>query len=147
MFEFILCKKFSKYSKMGGTGIEYEKRAIGEFVKRHYSSDTIFCMLECEKYSACELVTYDTESSCTLYNEDITLVHTTKLTNSTIYSKKVMEMCKKNFYYDKNDHACYAKKLGSGIEACDTSVECREDKNLTCTEKKVCECLFPLTRL
>lgn len=145
MIELIFCNKFTKYEKKDELGIRHEKREIGQLTQRHYSSDRIFCILECERNPACELVTYDCESGCTLFNEEITLVHTIELTNTTIFSKISMEMCKKDFYYVENVHECYAKKLGG--EVCTKSVECREDKNLTCTEMNVCECLLPTIRL
>ena len=136
IFGIAFSEKFTKYNMLKETVILNDHPKEGVLVAGHFVSDSIFCILECNKHQNCESVSYNNANNCTLYNDLISLIHTTKNTYSTIYSKNKLPICNKLNYNE--DNKCYPKK-NDGI-TCSSSEQCKDRKNFDCINS-VCQCI------
>lgn len=130
-------ESFSKFEVIKDTEILDNHPIEGVLVEKHYSSSSIFCILECNRSPNCAIVSFDNANRCTLYNDLISLVHTTKNFGSTIYSKMKLPFCNRLSYHVQQDNICPPKKPDG--QACSSSIECMDWDNFDCYNN-ICQC-------
>ena len=134
----IVCgEKFSQFVSLKDTAILNNQSKEGVLVDKHFVSDRLFCILECNKHKECESVSYDNENSCTLYNDLISLFHLTKNSECVFYSKNKLPFCNRLSYHDVTDNVCLPKKT-NGLD-CSSSEQCKDIANFDCTNS-FCQC-------
>ena len=96
------------------------------------------CLVQCNMNMNCLMATLDMKlNNCTLFNNQITLIHTVNKTDIVLLSKKYLSVCIDDYYPDYVNSVCKLKKL-NGI-ACSSSEECQERLGLECVNVQ-CQC-------
>lgn len=132
---YLLRAEFVKYVSEKNLGIKKEFIDPNKLAQKAVS-DQIFCLLACNQNPACQLVILS-GTECTLFNNQISLLHTSNSTNTTIFNKKKkLNMCIEGKAYDKENKICYPMRyLG---ESCAAAIECVTE-SASCSNA-ICQC-------
>ena len=113
-----------------------ENHLIDHNITKPFMSDSLSCFVHCNLISTCNSVTFE-NSLCTLFSEELSLIHTVSKLDENIFSKKKLELCSKSNFYNETNLTCEAKKDNG--KACKNTNECIDSKHFSCIDG-TCQC-------
>jgi hypothetical protein len=143
---------FTRYRKYHNLTIKAQHKTFLQ-VKEEYSysgkyrEPAIDCGVACNLNPDCSAFTLNYNNTCLLLNNKTSLIYTTVLINSTLFSKLKLWICIKDHYPDLTLMQCFQKKLEGS--SCSSSDECSVLKGLDCKDTNIngqvgtCKCINP----
>ena len=123
--------QFVKYNFYNKTAVSPQISAnfmLQQPIKIRDKNPSFGCMSLCNMNPNCSVITLDSLNSCTMFNNQISLINTVASNSSVLFSKLSLSMCLNiNYFPNMSLGACVLKKAFGGL--CNSSMEC---SNLSC---------------
>ena len=129
--------QFVKYNFYNKTSVSPQISAsfmLQQPIKIRDKNPSFGCMSLCNMNPNCSVITLDSLNSCTMFNNQISLINTVTSNSSVLFSKLSLSMCLNINFPNMSLGACVLKKAFGAL--CNSSMEC---SNLSCIAS-TCSC-------